>query len=890
MPRKPKKSWVRTYLEGIGFNSSINANFEAAGIVTPAALAQLEVAHFAALGVTEADDRRKLFFLVQRVRQETENRNDAMENNAGEAEAKEQRLPMTRRRSKRLQQKQEIVASEDENDDDDNGSLENLMFPMEETANVIPVIEEEEEADHDDVDEPPDLRVEVSRSADEDDTFLNNALATPREEGVAQEEELSHGGMQRNEPENSSKLEHLDSFDSMDRIIADALQTPTSVDSPMKSRKKKAPVKPPISSNETSVATQASSETLSTSTGTIHGTSRIRAPPERSKSNRNDSDTSISCTSAAATRKIPQQRRSQLQAPTRKKTSIPASSLLRTGTPLSSVPAETELPLQPPRPEQQLQPMQPNPRRLSVSTDPPPLQQLQPTGIPNRRLSVSSTEVVGRKKMTWNEQISLLRTKHTAKHEGHDRVPPHEDTRIRVVVRKRPPTSSDATNFDILHALECCAKMIVYQPKKRVDLSQHIEVAKFAYDQVFNDTRCNREVYETAVRPVLPCLFEHEWVTVLCYGQTGSGKTHTMVGVENDKDHLGIYAMAALDIFHIIADTNLSVQVSMFEIYNGKLLDLLQDERTVVQCWEDQKGQVCFPGLSQHHAHAPFDLLAQVQQGFDRRATGSTSRNADSSRSHAVLQVHLYDDTDTEVSRLTLMDLAGSERASDTYEDAATRAEGAEINTSLLALKEVIRALAVNDEHVPYRGSKLTQVLKPAFRNAQTVLIACVAPDWTNCDPMLNTLRYADRIQQRDANKNRQNELQLSDRAETTSIQSRGSGLSIETNTTDGSIAVDPSGVLDDLLATPQNADKQNDEFVAMYNELVDVQLSLLSDEMDLSTLDKQSDFDQYITRLQALQQEQLATIEMARELLSSSSSQQQQRRGDDDSFEDLRD
>ena len=81
--------------------------------------------------------------------------------------------------------------------------------------------------------------------------------------------------------------------------------------------------------------------------------------------------------------------------------------------------------------------------------------------------------------------------------------------------------------------------------------------------------------------------------------------------------------------------------------------------------------------------------------------------------------------------------------------------EGAEINTSLLALKEVIRALATGDsmKHIPFRGSKLTQVLKESFvgKNSRTVMIACVAPNMNNCEHTLNTLRYADRVKERDS-------------------------------------------------------------------------------------------------------------------------------------------
>ncbi len=167
-----------------------------------------------------------------------------------------------------------------------------------------------------------------------------------------------------------------------------------------------------------------------------------------------------------------------------------------------------------------------------------------------------------------------------------------------------------------------------------------------------------------------------------------------------------------------------------------------------------------FPGLSEHKISSADDLMKLIEKGASNRSTGSTSANRDSSRSHAVLQLHLRKSVgskaDIEHGRLTFIDLAGSERGADTDQASrTTRLEGAEINTSLLALKEVIRALATGDAmaHIPFRGSKLTQVLKESFvgKNSRTVMVACVAPNMTNCEHTLNTLRYADRVKERNS-------------------------------------------------------------------------------------------------------------------------------------------
>jgi hypothetical protein len=102
------------------------------------------------------------------------------------------------------------------------------------------------------------------------------------------------------------------------------------------------------------------------------------------------------------------------------------------------------------------------------------------------------------------------------------------------------------------------------------------------------------------------------------------------------------------------------------------------------------------------------------------------------------------------IGKLSFIDLAGSERGADRGEtDLKTRMEGAEINKSLLALKECIRALDQDKKHTPFRQSKLTQVLKDSFvGNSRTCMIATVSPNQSNSEHTLNTLRYADRVKE----------------------------------------------------------------------------------------------------------------------------------------------
>jgi kinesin family protein 2/24 len=180
---------------------------------------------------------------------------------------------------------------------------------------------------------------------------------------------------------------------------------------------------------------------------------------------------------------------------------------------------------------------------------------------------------------------------------------------------------------------------------------------------------------------------------------------------------------------------------------------------------EDGKKQVCIVGLQEFEVSDVQIVREYIERGNAARSTGSTGANEESSRSHAILQLAVKKHitvTDTRrqrnrdanetkttkaVGKISFIDLAGSERGADTTDnDRQTRIEGAEINKSLLALKECIRALDNDQLHIPFRGSKLTEVLRDSFvGNSRTVMISCISPNAGSCEHTLNTLRYADR-------------------------------------------------------------------------------------------------------------------------------------------------
>ena len=222
----------------------------------------------------------------------------------------------------------------------------------------------------------------------------------------------------------------------------------------------------------------------------------------------------------------------------------------------------------------------------------------------------------------------------------------------------------------------------------------------------------------------------------------------------------GVQAFAAEDLFALMQryeaerGTQINVYVSYFEIYGGRCQDLL-NSRQRLNVREDGSGEIIVSELMELQADSAESLHAIIETGNRNRTTHATESNDESSRSHAICQIALrspHKGGEILVGRLSLIDLAGSERGADTKShNRQRRMEGAEINKSLLALKECIRALDSGSNHVPYRASKLTLVLKDSFTNkkSRTVMIATVSPAASSADHTINTLRYADRIKER---------------------------------------------------------------------------------------------------------------------------------------------
>ncbi|KAJ2858722.1 hypothetical protein J3B02_000103 [Coemansia erecta] len=329
-------------------------------------------------------------------------------------------------------------------------------------------------------------------------------------------------------------------------------------------------------------------------------------------------------------------------------------------------------------------------------------------------------------------------------------MPSNLNDKIRVCVRKRPLNGKerDKGDKDIVF-VSGCRTLSVMEPKVKVDMTKYIEESRFVFDEVFDEHAENAHVYERTAKPLVDYIFTGGNATCFAYGQTGSGKTYTMMDIQN-----GLYIQAAEDIFRLLErpqNCHLQVFVMFYEIYLSNLYDLL-NERQKLFAREDANQNVVIQGVREVLIQSPADLMSVFEFGNNCRSTGSTGANADSSRSHAILQILLKDTNlrkPVVKGKLNFIDLAGNERGSDRGDKAnkQTIMEGSEINKSLLALKECIRALDLNKKHQPFRQSKLTQVLKDSFiGNSRACMVATISPNTSNSENTLNTLRYSDRV------------------------------------------------------------------------------------------------------------------------------------------------
>ncbi|KAF0691365.1 Aste57867_17385 [Aphanomyces stellatus] len=287
-----------------------------------------------------------------------------------------------------------------------------------------------------------------------------------------------------------------------------------------------------------------------------------------------------------------------------------------------------------------------------------------------------------------------------------------------------------------------------------------LEKRQFSVDALLPEIATQDDVFKAVGMRVVDNTIEGYNGSIFAYGQTGSGKTHTMQGDMTDGSvERGVIPRILEYLFETLAqnETSFDMTCSYLEIYNEKIFDLLDASAEPKSIREDPLVGVFVQDLVEQPVHTPREALAVLVLGGKNRTVGSTAMNRESSRSHSVFAIQLTQRVDeggveiTRKSTLHLIDLAGSEKQSQTGAVGTRLKEAAQINKSLSVLGNVITALVdvsngATKRHVPYRESKLTFLLRDALGgNSKTTLVATVAAEDKWASETLSTLQFMQR-------------------------------------------------------------------------------------------------------------------------------------------------
>ena len=352
---------------------------------------------------------------------------------------------------------------------------------------------------------------------------------------------------------------------------------------------------------------------------------------------------------------------------------------------------------------------------------------------------------------------------------------------VNVVIRTRPTATFAADNLAI----------DTERAKIAVSLRPHVEGAldnrrsswNFQFDDVLHNAS-QETVYTTVCKPIVAGVMEGVNGTIMAYGQTGAGKSFTMVGDTSNYSNRGVSPRAIADLFAAMEmrpDLDFKVAATYMEIYNERIFDLLEDplaraakkgagSRRDFDIVDTRENGIVVRGLTKLAITNEEEALDLLFKGDVARTTASHQLNRRSNRSHCIYTVHveqrsrLHGSEKSKVAKLSLVDLAGSERlkktaASPTKQtklggqmpttiDATTLRESLYINKSLTYLEQCVVALTSKSKtHVPYRQTKLTNVLKDSLGgNCRTVMIACIWVEARHLEETIQTLQLARRM------------------------------------------------------------------------------------------------------------------------------------------------
>ncbi|XP_050228267.1 kinesin-like protein KIN-UA [Mercurialis annua] len=340
--------------------------------------------------------------------------------------------------------------------------------------------------------------------------------------------------------------------------------------------------------------------------------------------------------------------------------------------------------------------------------------------------------------------------------------------RVRVAVRLRPRIAEE------MEADADFADCVELQPEvKRLKVRRNNwDSDTYEFDEVLTEFASQKRVYEVVAKPVVESVLDGYNGTVMAYGQTGTGKTYTLGRLgEEDTAARGIMVRAMEDILADVSLDTDSVSVSYLQLYMETIQDLLDPANDNISIVEDPKnGDVSVPGASLVEIRDQRSFVELLRLGEAHRFAANTKLNTESSRSHAILMVHVKRSIKGRASslssengnnshmvkglkppvvrkgKLVVVDLAGSERINKSGSEGHTLEEAKSINLSISALGKCINALAENSPHVPVRDSKLTRLLRDSFGGtARTSLVITIGPSPRHRGETASTIMFGQR-------------------------------------------------------------------------------------------------------------------------------------------------
>ncbi|XP_023639145.1 kinesin-like protein KIN-7H isoform X2 [Capsella rubella] len=334
-----------------------------------------------------------------------------------------------------------------------------------------------------------------------------------------------------------------------------------------------------------------------------------------------------------------------------------------------------------------------------------------------------------------------------ASEEDHMQGPSVTEEKIYVSVRMRPLNDKERLRNNVPD-WDCINNTtIIYRSQLSIS-DRSMYPSAYTFDRVFGPESCTRHVYDQGAKEVAFSVVSGVNASVFAYGQTSSGKTYTMSGITD---------CALVDIYDYIGkhkEREFILKFSAMEIYNESVRDLLSTDTSPLRLLDDPEKGTVVEKLTEETLldWNHFKELLSVCEA--QRQIGETALNEVSSRSHQILRLTVEStardfSTNDKFSTLTatvnFIDLAGSERASQSLSAGTRLKEGCHINRSLLTLGTVIRKLSKGKTgHIPFRDSKLTRILQSSLGgNARTAIICTMSPARIHVEQSRNTLLFA---------------------------------------------------------------------------------------------------------------------------------------------------